>query len=102
MPTRGPTCAVNIYRRRSETMAQSATAQSGTSDDRFSPALRRLVVVVVLGALMMQLDMTMTNIATKTLLVDFHSTLATIQWVGTVYLLAMATTIPLAGWAMER
>ena len=82
-------------------MTQSATTPA-TAEEPFSPSLRRLIVVVVLGALMMQLDMTMTNIATKTLLVDFGSTLATIQWVGTGYLLAMATTIPLAGWAMER
>jgi EmrB/QacA subfamily drug resistance transporter len=58
--------------------------------------------IVMLGALMMQLDLTMTNIATRTLVRDFHSTLTTIQWVGTGYLLAMATTIPLAGWALER
>ena len=83
-------------------MTQTTTTPSTTVGERLPQSLRRLIVVVVLGALMMQLDMTMTNIATKTLLVDFRSTLTTIQWVGTGYLLAMATTIPLAGWAMER
>jgi EmrB/QacA subfamily drug resistance transporter len=56
----------------------------------------------MLGALMMQLDLTMTNIAIPTLVSEFHSPLSTIQWVGTGYLLAMAMTIPLAGWALER
>jgi EmrB/QacA subfamily drug resistance transporter len=83
-------------------MTQTSTTPSTTSDGQLPRSLRRMIVVVVLGALMMQLDMTMTNIATKTLLVEFGSTLTTIQWVGTGYLLAMATTIPLAGWAMER
>jgi len=56
----------------------------------------------MLGALMMQLDMTMTTIATRTLVRDFDSPLTTIQWVTTAYLLAMSATIPLAGWALER
>jgi EmrB/QacA subfamily drug resistance transporter len=67
-----------------------------------SGALRRLIGVVMLGALMMQLDLTMTSIATKTLVREFHSTLATMQWVTTGYGLAMAATIPLAGWALDR
>jgi EmrB/QacA subfamily drug resistance transporter len=66
------------------------------------PALAKIIAVVMTGALMMQLDMTMTTIATRTLVGDFHSTLSTIQWVTTGYLLAMAATIPLAGWALER
>jgi EmrB/QacA subfamily drug resistance transporter len=67
-----------------------------------SGALRRLIGVVMLGALMMQLDLTMTSIATKTLVREFHTTLSTMQWVMTGYGLAMAATIPLAGWAVER
>jgi EmrB/QacA subfamily drug resistance transporter len=67
-----------------------------------SGPLRRLIGVVMLGALMMQLDLTMTSIATKTLVREFHSTLGTMQWVTTGYGLAMAATIPLAGWALER
>jgi EmrB/QacA subfamily drug resistance transporter len=66
------------------------------------PSLVKIIAVVMLGALMMQLDMTMTTIATRTLVRDFHSTLSTIQWVTTGYMLAMAATIPLAGWALER
>src|ERR1700741_554355 len=65
------------------------------------PSLAKIISVVMLGALMMQLDMTMTTIATRTLGRDFHSPLSTIQWVTTGYMLAMAATIPLAGWALE-
>ena len=77
-------------------MATTAT------DTRLSPELLKIAGVIMLGALMMQLDITMTSIATNTFLHDFHTTLSTIQWVGTGYLLAMATVIPLAGWALER
>jgi EmrB/QacA subfamily drug resistance transporter len=81
-----------------------ATTTNPAVSDTEAPtgSLRRLIGVVMLGALMMQLDLTMTSIATKTLVRDFHSTLSTIQWVTTGYGLAMAATIPLAGWALER
>ena len=69
---------------------------------RPTPDLVRLGLVVSLGAIMMQLDTTMTNVATATLLRTFDVPLTTLQWVGTGYLIAMATVIPLGGWAMER
>ncbi len=73
-----------------------------TRADKLPGHLLKLAAVTMLGALMMQLDMTMTNIATNTLLGQFHVPLSTVQWVGTGYLLAMATVIPVAGWALER
>ncbi len=58
--------------------------------------------VVVLGAIMTILDTTIVNVAIDTLARDFHSSLSTIQWVATGYMLALATVIPLTGWAAER
>ncbi|MBO3747846.1 DHA2 family efflux MFS transporter permease subunit [Streptosporangiaceae bacterium NEAU-GS5] len=72
------------------------------SPGKLTPDLMKLAGVVMLGALMMQLDGTMTTIALNTLLGEFHAPLTTIQWVTTGYLLAMALVIPLTGWAMER
>ncbi|MFG1921349.1 DHA2 family efflux MFS transporter permease subunit [Cryptosporangium sp. NPDC048952] len=69
---------------------------------RLTPDLLKLAGVIMLGAIMMQLDVTMTNIATNTLLADFDTTLSTIQWISTGPLLAMASVIPIAGWALER
>jgi EmrB/QacA subfamily drug resistance transporter len=80
----------------------NSTANGIAAAEMSSRGLRRLTGLVMLGALMMQLDLTMTTIATKTLVRDFHTTLNTMQWVGTGYGLAMAATIPLAGWALER
>jgi EmrB/QacA subfamily drug resistance transporter len=82
--------------------APQVTRQEKGAADRLPAPLLKIIAVVMLGALMMQLDMTMTNIATRTLVRDFGSPLTTIQWVSTGYLLAMASTIPLAGWALER
>src|SRR4051812_16942379 len=58
--------------------------------------------VVVLGAVMSILDTTVVNVAINTLAVDFRTDLPTIQWVVTGYTLALATVIPLTGWAADR
>jgi len=59
-------------------------------------------LVVVLGAIMSILDVTVVNVAINTLARDFHTPLSTIQWVATGYTLALATVIPLTGWAADR
>ena len=66
------------------------------------PALIRLSLVVILGAIMTILDTTIVNVAIDTLARDFHSPLNTIQWVSTGYLLALSMVIPLSGWVVER
>jgi EmrB/QacA subfamily drug resistance transporter len=58
--------------------------------------------VVLLGAVMSILDTTVVNVAIDHLAVAFHSSLTTIQWVITGYTLALATVIPVTGWAADR
>src|SRR4051812_18357369 len=65
-------------------------------------ALLRVASVVVLGTIMSILDTTIVNVAIETLGRDLDASLSSIQWVSTGYLLALATVIPLTGWAMER
>ncbi len=64
--------------------------------------VKRIAVVVVIGAIMSILDTTIVNVALETLRIDLGAPLSTIQWVSTGYLLALATAIPLTGWAAER
>jgi EmrB/QacA subfamily drug resistance transporter len=61
-----------------------------------------LGAVVVLGAIMAILDATIVNVAIPTLGRDFHTSISTIQWVMTGYLLAFASVIPLTGWTTAR
>ena len=66
---------------------------------------REIVVVggvIVIGTIMAILDATIVNVAIPTLGRDFHTSVSTIQWVMTAYLLAFAAVIPLTGWASER
>ncbi|WP_240810023.1 DHA2 family efflux MFS transporter permease subunit [Actinomadura sp. WMMA1423] len=59
-------------------------------------------MVVVLGAIMSILDVTVVNVAINDLAKEFKTSLATIQWVATGYTLALATVIPITGWASAR
>src|SRR2546423_5603432 len=67
-----------------------------------TPEILALAGVVVLGAIMTILDATIVNVALPTLGRDFKTSISTIQWVPTIYLLAFASVIPASGWASER
>jgi len=82
----------------SVTPSSSARADETALDAR----LLRTAFVVVLGSLMSTLDTTIVNVAINDLSRRFDASLAIIQWVATGYLLALATVIPLTGWAADR
>lgn len=62
----------------------------------------RVAVVVILGAIMSVLDTTIVNVALHDLSGDLHSSLSSVQWVITGYLLSLAAVIPVTGWAVRR
>jgi EmrB/QacA subfamily drug resistance transporter len=70
--------------------------------DRLDPALLKLAGIVLVGAVAVQLDATIVNVAIDTLGRKLHAGLSTIQWVSTGYLLALAIVIPLTGWSVDR
>lgn len=82
-------------------MSAGATTATG-APDRLDPALLKLTAIVLLGAVAVQLDATIVVVAVDTLGRDLGAGLSTIQWVSTGYLLALATVIPVAGWAVDR
>ena len=51
---------------------------------------------------MAMLDITVVNVALDRLIIEFDTTLDQMQWVATGYTLALATVIPLSGWAADR
>ncbi|CAB4920310.1 unannotated protein [freshwater metagenome] len=73
-----------------------------TRQSRLQPEVRAVAIVVVIGAIMSILDTTIVNVGIETLSQELNSPLATIQWISTGYLLALATVIPLTGWVAER
>src|SRR5579884_7107 len=77
-------------------------AAAGQASDRLDRGILVISSVVVIGAIMSILDTTIVNVALATLGRDLHSSLSTIQWVATGYLIALAVVIPMTGWASER
>ena len=66
------------------------------------PHVKRIAIVVILGAIMSVLDTTIVNVALETLSVELHAPLDSVQWVVTGYMLALAAVIPVTGWAAAR
>ncbi|OZI67297.1 MFS transporter [Bordetella genomosp. 11] len=56
----------------------------------------------MLAPLMAQLDSTVVNVSLSTLASELNTSLTTIQWVSSGYLLALALTLPLTGWLVDR
>jgi EmrB/QacA subfamily drug resistance transporter len=84
-------------------MTQIPETAHPTAHERvLTPEILALAAVVVLGSIMTILDATIVNVALATLGRDFDTSISTIQWVATIYLLAFASVIPLTGWASER
>ena len=73
-----------------------------TAPEKLDRGIIIIASVVVVGAIMSILDTTIVNVGLATLSHDLHASLATIQWVATGYLVALATVIPMTGWAAER
>src|SRR3984885_11723129 len=83
----------------------SVVSLAGANDaaaPRIEPHVRRVAIVVILGAIMSVLDTTIVNVALHDLSTDLHATLGGIQWVITGYLLSRAAVIPVTGWAVRR
>ena len=80
------------------TTAPAAPAQ----DTKLDAAVLRIASVVVIGALMSILDITVVSIAQQSFVEAFHVNLSTAAWTATGYTLALATVIPLTGWAADR
>jgi EmrB/QacA subfamily drug resistance transporter len=89
-------------------MSRSAPDRSAgdAGADRAGDKLDRGIIViasvVVVGAIMSILDTTIVNVALATLSRELNASLSSIQWVATGYLVALATVIPMTGWASER
>jgi EmrB/QacA subfamily drug resistance transporter len=76
--------------------------RAGSEAAASDPALRRVSIVLVLGAIVTAIDLTIVNLGIDTLRRELHRGVGSIQWVITAYSLALAAVIPLTGWAARR
>jgi EmrB/QacA subfamily drug resistance transporter len=75
--------------------------------EHIDAAVLKIAGVVVLGAIMSILDITVVNVALPTFQAEFGSpgheiAYSHVAWTVTAYTLALATVIPMAGWAADR
>src|SRR6266513_1990533 len=83
-------------------LTRTPTERTPQPERLLTGEVKALAVVVILGAVMTILDATIITVALPTLGRDFGASIATIQWVLTIYVLAFAAVIPMTGWASER
>jgi EmrB/QacA subfamily drug resistance transporter len=72
------------------------------SPRRDSPAGTEILLTIVLGAMLVPLNSTMIAVALPRLIADFGSTLSSVGWLVTGYLIAMASLQPVAGKLGDR
>jgi EmrB/QacA subfamily drug resistance transporter len=75
--------------------------------DKIDGAVLKVAGVIVLGAIMSILDITVVNVALPTFQTAFANggeplAYSTVAWTVTAYTLALAAVIPLTGWAADR
>ncbi|SDY41894.1 drug resistance transporter, EmrB/QacA subfamily [Micromonospora pattaloongensis] len=78
------------------------THQPVATSDKLDAAVLKVAGVVVLGAIMSILDVTVVSVALPTFQSEFDASYARVAWTMTGYTLALATVIPLSGWAADR
>jgi EmrB/QacA subfamily drug resistance transporter len=77
-------------------------AQAAAGDDKLDSGVLKVAGVVVIGAIMSILDVTVVSVALPTFQAEFQATPATVAWTMTAYTLALAAVIPVTGWAADR
>ena len=62
----------------------------------------KVLSTVIFGIFMVILDTTVVNVAFQTIRTDFGGSLASSQWVISIYVLALGITTPMAGYLANR
>jgi EmrB/QacA subfamily drug resistance transporter len=88
-------------------MPSASRVDQAELPDHIDAAVLKIAGVVVLGAIMSILDITVVNVALPTLQTQFGTfghpiAYSTVAWTVTAYTLALATVIPMTGWAADR
>jgi EmrB/QacA subfamily drug resistance transporter len=60
------------------------------------------VLVALIGAFMAILDTSIVNVAIPTIMTVFNAQTEAVQWVSTVYMLALGVVVPFSGWLGDR
>ena len=79
-------------------MATAPAPAAGQLD----PKVVRTALILVVGVMAVIFDTTIVSVALHTLALKLHTSVTTIQWVSTGYLLALGIAVPLSTWGLQR
>ena len=77
-------------------------AATSPADDKVDPQVIKTGLILVVGFIAVVFDTTIVSVALHTLATQLHTSVSTIQWVTTGYLLALGMAVPLSTWALGR
>ncbi|MDF3287756.1 DHA2 family efflux MFS transporter permease subunit [Streptomyces silvisoli] len=83
-------------------MKKRRASTSAGEGERWSSQLRLTMFVVLMGAVMLNLDSSIVHVALRSLATGLRMPLGTAQWIVTVYLLAFAAAVPTSSWSTQR
>ena len=80
-----------------------ASAAAKPPVEKLDPKVVKTALILIVGGMAVIFDTTIVSVAAlHTLALRLHTSVSTIQWVTTGYLLALAIAVPLSAWALQR
>src|SRR5271155_3365201 len=70
--------------------------------EQLDPKVVRTALILVVGVMAVIFDTTIVSVALHTLALKLHTSVTTIQWVSTGYLLALGIAVPFSTWGLQR
>ncbi|MGH3278570.1 MAG: MDR family MFS transporter [Trebonia sp.] len=70
--------------------------------EKLDPKVVKTALILLVGAMAVIFDTTIVSVALQTLAVKLDTSVTTVQWVTTGYLLALGIAVPLSTWGLQR
>ena len=80
----------------------NAAKSTKPAAEKLDPAVVKAALILIVGAMAVIFDTTIVSVALHTLALRLHTSVTTIQWVTTGYLLALGIAVPLSTWGLQR
>src|SRR5580698_863264 len=83
-------------------IATTPTSPAKPPVEKLDPKVVKTALILIVGGMAVIFDTTIVSVALRVLAVKLDTSVATIQWVTTGYLLALAIAVPLSAWGLKR
>ena len=83
-------------------MAATPATPAKPAAQKLDPAVVKTALILIVGGMAVVFDTTIVSVALHTLSEKLDTSVSTIQWVTTGYLLALGIAVPLSTWGLQR